>query len=264
MSNNKALFLAECSVKLQPVICKNVRRGSIILILSARSSAEAVAAEEGLATSGLVLPSFGKLVLQDTCAAYTCTTSGWVANSENSASTTIAEKNCCQATCAAHTCTKGWVANKAKSASITVSEADCCQQTCAAYTCTTSTWVANKANLASTSVTEANCCEALQCPQHRWLDVSDKSCKDCPEGMEVAEDGRHCVEEKAVGLTTLQWTAIGSAFGVLAVVGGGLLTVSGKIQEWCGKGAGPQGGANGHAQAPAQQRRWIDGNQENP
>eukprot|EP00931_Biecheleriopsis_adriatica_P096025 TRINITY_DN6966_c0_g2_i1.p1 TRINITY_DN6966_c0_g2~~TRINITY_DN6966_c0_g2_i1.p1 ORF type:complete len:231 (-),score=63.07 TRINITY_DN6966_c0_g2_i1:35-727(-) len=65
VGNDKTLFLQECSTKLNPVKCLNVRPGSIVVDLSASNSKEAEAAEEGLEDNGLELPSFGNLTVKE-------------------------------------------------------------------------------------------------------------------------------------------------------------------------------------------------------
>ena len=63
------------------------------------------------------------------------------------------------------------------------------------------------------------------CPAHQYWSALEGSCFFCPDGKEVTDDGLSCEDETFLGLTEIQWAAIGTALAACSLLAGAFLTL---------------------------------------
>lgn len=70
--------------------------------------------------------------------------------------------------------------------------------------------------------------QCRSCPAHQFWNVLEEVCSFCPDGKQVAADMHTCEDQTFIGLTEIQWAAVGtaSAFLLLMVGVGVFLAIS--------------------------------------
>ncbi|CAE7449956.1 flaEY [Symbiodinium necroappetens] len=61
-----------------------------------------------------------------------------------------------------------------------------------------------------------------KCPEHQYLHKSTMDCEDCPDGKEPNEERDACEDETSLGLTEMEWVAVGTGSGVFMIGVSGL------------------------------------------
>lgn len=67
--------------------------------------------------------------------------------------------------------------------------------------------------------------ECRSCLAGQFWNMLEEACDYCPDGKEVADDMVSCEDETFLGLTEIQWAAIGTALAACSLLAGAFLTL---------------------------------------